>query len=383
MQRELTKILKERRKDVINKAEDAEERLKERLGLYYTLRSLLGAPWTWAWLCGSRGRGKSYAAVEYCLRTRQKYGAENVKIYYLRISDLSVKTLLANHAAKAIEPKLARKYNLNISVKADTIFDHGKPLMEVFALVSAAKKAKGTALFDSDFIDNAPPGIKRKIIIIWDEFQIAEGVEKRTVGNPVEQFRIYIESLLRDQQQTPGNDPAVRIICCANSVSECAGAMAQLCNFIPQKLGRFWLTRKHTVIDNIPNSKAYEEKRKKSIGAAIMDYDNDANYTNELKRDLETLKKKGHRLRTPTALIKFSKKPSEWFIIWDGKIIKRYNNQTISKNKIIAMRRYLDEFYNGDIVKNIIDRYDARGFLFADLVSQAYFAENLKAIKKQ
>lgn len=383
MKKEITKILKEHRKDVINVIEDKEERLKERLGLYYTLRSLLGAPWTWAWLCGSRGRGKSYAAVEYCLRTRQKYGAENVKIYYLRISDLSTKTLLANHAAKAIEPKLARKYNLSISVKADTIYDHNKPLMEVFALVSAAKKAKGTALFDSDFIDNAPPGVKRKIIIIWDEFQIAEGVEKRTVGNPVEQFRIYIESLLRDQQQTAGNDPAVRIICCANSVSECAGAMAQLCNFIPQKLGRFWLTRKHTVIDNIPNSKAYEEKRKKSIGAAIMDYDNDANYTNELKRDLATLKKKGQKLRSPSALIKFSKKPSDWFILWDSNIIKRYSGQTVGKSKIIAMKRYLDEVFNAEIVKSIIDRYDARAFKYADLVSQAYFAENLKTIKKQ
>ena len=36
--------------------------LDEKLGLYYTLRSAMGINWAnWFWLCGARGRGKSYA----------------------------------------------------------------------------------------------------------------------------------------------------------------------------------------------------------------------------------------------------------------------------------------------------------------------------------
>lgn len=377
------------RKIIKDMRENKEEALKDKLGLYYTLHSALGAPWTWIWMIGARGRGKSYQAMDVPLGYRKKLGADNVKIYWLRLSESSAKTLLANKGAKAIEPKLIRKYKLTISVRNNIIYDNGKPLLEVGSLVSSAKVAKGSALFDSDFIDNAPINpktgkkIKRKIFIILDEFMIAEGVEKKPIGSPVDQFKIWIESLLRDQEQTKGNDPAVRILCCANNVSECSGFMAQLLNFIPTKPGRYWLTRKHTLVDNIINSEAYIEKRKRSIGADILDIDNDSNYTNIIQRDLETLIPKTRRLKKVTRLIKFSKDKSTWFCVWDGNIIKRYKNQTVSKTIIIPMRRYLDEFYNADTVKSVIDMYDARAFKYADLVSQAYFADNLKQIKKQ
>ena len=38
---------------------------------------------------------------------------------------------------------------------------------------------------------------------------MAEGVEKKSVGNPVDQFKIYIENILRDQERM--EYPAVRI----------------------------------------------------------------------------------------------------------------------------------------------------------------------------
>ena len=136
------------------------------------------------------------------------------------------------------------------------------------------------------------------------------------------------------------------------------------------------------VIDNIVNSKAYIEKRKKSIGADIMDYDEDSNYTNVVKRDLETLMPKGHRLRKVSALIKFSKKPIDWFCEYDGKIIRRYRNECVARDLVRPMKRYLDENYNADYVNNIISRYDARAFMYADLISQAVFAAKLKEIKK-
>lgn len=205
---------------------------------------------------------------------------------------------------------------------------------------------------------------------------MADGVEKKSVGNPVDQFKIYLENILRDQEQL--DYAPVKIFGCANAVNECSDFLAQLCGFVPEKLGRFVLRRKHMVVDNIPNSEAYLEKRKRSIGADIMDYENDSNYTNVIKRDLETLKPKKQRLRKVTSIIKFSKDPKHWFTCWQGNIIKEYTNQPYRPEQVIAMKRYLDTNYSVDLVNNVIDMYDARSFRYNDLISQARFAAELK-----
>ena len=362
--------------------------LDEKLGLYYTLRSAMGINWAnWFWLCGARGRGKSYAFWDTYLGYCKKYGQENCKCYYFRVSDLSVKAMLNNKATKAIDAKLVRKYNLDISTKGNVIFNHGKPLANLYALVSAAKAGKGIAEYDDEFLGKRPINpktgkpIKRFIFLMIDEFQMAEGMEKKSIGSPVEQFKMYYENILRDQEQLDYR--AVMIFGCANAVSECSDFLAQLCGLIPEKPGRYFLKRKHMVIDNIINSKAYIEKRKRSIGADIMDYEEDSNYTNVVKRDLDTLMPKGRRLRKVTALIKFSKDPKDWFCEYDGKIIRRYRRECVNRNLIQPMKRYLDEAYSADYVKSVIERFDARSYLFADLISQAVFAAKLKEIKNK
>ena len=122
------------------------------------------------------------------------------------------------------------------------------------------------------------------------------------------------------------------------------------------------------------------DKRSRSINANIMDYENDSNYTNIIKRDIELLIPKSQRLVKPTAIIKFSKDPQHWFTLWDGNIIRKYNKQTC--NNVIAMKRYLDAMFDQDLAKSVIERYDARAFMYADLISQATFAAELKQIKK-
>ena len=365
-----------------------EDKKAKQLGLYYTTQSLLGINWwTWAWIIGARGRGKSFSVLDTVLSYQKKYGAENVKCYYFRISDLSVKAMLANKARKAIDALLVRKYNLELTTKSYTLYNRGKPIIDFYALVSAAKAGKGVAEYDPDFLNKRPidpktgKKVKRFIFMIIDEFMMAEGLEKRSVGNPVEQFKIFVENILRDQEQL--DYPAVRIFGCANAVSECSDFLAQLANFIPERPGRFKLKRKHMIVDNIINSEAYLEKRKKSISADILDYNNDSNYTNVVKRDLESLMKKNRKLIRVTWIIKFDKDPSRWFCLWDGKVIKKYNGQRVSKDKILSMKRYLDSNFHPDLVKNIFDMYDARAFLYSDLISQATFTAELKLIKRQ
>lgn len=363
------------------------EKIAKKLGTYYTLQSLMGdQSWTWAWLCGARGRGKSYAVLDTYLNYVKKYGQENCRCYYFRISDLSCKAMLQNKAAKAIDAKLVRKYNLELSTKNNVIYNRGKPLINMYALVSAAKAGKGVAEFDDEFLGKRPINpktgkpIKRFIFCIIDEFQMADGVERKSVGSPVDQFKIYIENILRDQEQLDYR--AVMIFGCANAVSECSDFLAQLAGYIPEKPGRIRLTRKRMVIDNIINSEAYMEKRRKSIGADIQNYDEDANYTNIVKRDLDTLMPKNRRLIKVTSLIKFSKNPQDWFCVYDNKVIRRYRKECLNKNLTIAMKRYLDEMYIPEIAQSIFEKYDARYFLYTDLISQATFASKLKELKK-
>lgn len=373
-EKEYKDLVKDTKQEVKDK-----KTIKRSKQLYYTTQSLMGIEWwTWAWLCGSRGRGKSFAVIDTYLSYVRKYGQENCKCYYFRISDLSVQAMLANKGRKCIDAALVRKYKLDLTTHAQTLFNKGKPLIDFYPLVSAAKKGKGVAEYDAEWL---LANDHRYIFIIIDEFMMADGIEKKSIGNPVEQFKIYIENILRDQERLDRR--AVMIFGCANAVSECSDFLAQLAGFIPEAPGRYKLKRKHMIIDNIPNSEAYLEKRKKSIGADIMDYENDSNYTNVIKRDLETLKPKSQQLRHITSVIKFDKDPKHWFTVWDGNVIKKWNGQTYSKEQVIAMKRYLDALYTPEMAQTVIDRYDVRAWLYNDLISQATFAAELKLIKSK
>ena len=356
----------------------------EKMGLYYTTRSLMGIKWwTYAWLVGARGRGKSFAAMDTILSYVKRYGRENVKVYWMRISDDSVKAMIQNQARKAIDAILVRKYKLKLSTRNYTVYNDGYPLIDFYPLVSAAKKGKGVAEYDPAFLNKRAfkngKRIRRYVFIVLDEFMMAEGVEKKSVGNPVAQFQIYMENILRDQERL--DYPAVRVFGCANTVSECSDFLAQLAGFIPEEPGRFKLKRRHMIVDNIPNTQAYIDKRKKSYTADIMDFENDSNYTNILKRDIALLAK-NVRLNKPSYVIKFSKQPNDWFTLWDDKIIRKWNGQSVKRENVIAMKRYLDEEYRQDMVRQVIEKYDSRFFMYSDLIRQSVFAAKLREIKK-
>ena len=122
-------------------------------------------------------------------------------------------------------------------------------------------------------------------------------------------------------------------------------------------------------------------KRKKSYTSDVFDYENDPNYTNVIKRDLETIMPKTHRLNRVTRVIMFSKSPTDWFSVCDGNIIRLYKKESVKKSNYVAMIRHLDVDFFPEIVKNIFDMYDARAFLYADLISQASFAAKMKLLK--
>lgn len=328
-----------------------------------------------------RGIGKSVISVETAIILKRKYGYDNVKCYYFRLTDLSIKAMLANHAEKAIDPYLIDKYNLEITCKGNTIYDHGKKLIEFYPLVSAGSKGKGVNLYDCNWWKTNK---KRFVVTIWDEFLMAEGIEKKSVGNPVAQYRIYMEAILRDAERITDYN-AVYNFFLANSVSECAPVTGALFNYIPDpnnyKVVK--LTRKHAIFWNVPVTDAYIEKRKKSYNADILDYSRDPNYTNNIKRDLEAIKPKKTRIHKLTSVIKFTKYENAWFCIYDSKYVRVYKNESFKKDKVIPMVRHLDELFSPELVKSVIDRYDAKAFIYCDLMSQALFTSYIKEIKQK
>lgn len=358
---------------------------KANLGLYLTTNhvfSLNNKGITDFIYTAVRGIGKSVISVETAIILKRKYGYENVKCFYFRLTDLSIKSMLANKAEKAIDPYLIAKYDLVITCKGNIIFDRGKPLIEFLPLVSAGSKGKGVNLYDCNFFNYKNTGKKTFIVTIWDEFLMADGIEKKSIGDPVEQYKIYKEAILRDAEVISDYN-AVYNFMLANNVSECANVTGALYNYIPDpnNFKRTFLTRRRAMFWNVPVTESYKEKRKKSYNSNIMNYENDPNYAT-IERDLSLIKPKKIRIRKVTMLIKFHKyDKTKWFCVYDNKYIRQYRGETLNKNLSVPMRRYLDELYNIEIVNNIFERYDTKNFNYIDLISMALFQTQLKLLK--
>lgn len=355
-------------------------RKKAKLGLY------LNTNWLFSYngftdfvLTSVRGIGKTVIGLEIGIQLKKKYGNENVKVYYFRINDNSIKALLKPD--KAVDPYLMHKYDMDITIKTNKVFNRGKLLYEAYPLVSAASIGKGVNLYDCNYFKDCKQGGKKKFIVtIWDEFMQDDGVGKKSIGDPVKQYRIYKEALLRDQEVLDYN--AVYNILLANNVSECANVTGQLYNYIPNpnNYKRVKLKRKRTVFWNVEVTQQYRDKRKKSYNANMMDYNDDPNYA-KVERDLSMIKPKKTQIHKVTQLIMFTKQKSDWFCVYDNKYIRKYKNEQVNKNKIITMRRHNDKPFNPELVTAVFDLYDSMCYSYCDIISMASFQARMRELK--
>lgn len=330
-----------------------------------------------------RGVGKTVIGLETGIILKRKYGYDNVKIYYFRTNDNSIKALLKPD--KAVDPYLIHKYDMHITKKGNKVFNNGKLLYEAYPLVSAALIGKGVNLYDNEWFDMSKMTDekgrlhKRFIVTIWDEFMLDDGVAKKAVGDQTKQYMIYREAIFRDAQRLPYN--AVYNFLLANNVSECANVTGRLYNYIPNpnnyKVVK--LTRKHTIFWNVPITDSYKEKRANSYNAPLIS-DNDPNY-NEVVRDMSMVKKKSTRIYRLTNIIKFSKFKDDWFCVYDNKYIKKYSNEKFKSSKVISMYRNQEELYNIDLAKQVLARSDYRDYMFCDIMSMAAFQAAMKIFK--
>lgn len=349
---------------LIRGVENAKKKRKElyQKKEWYTIRAILGNQWAnWFILAGARERGKTFSVQDYVLNCyfNERSPLYHKPFYWMRLNDIAIKNMTMNNCAKMFEPLLVEKYKMagKWQFKGDTVFFEGKPMCYVYGL-SVAYNNKGAALFNAKDFKGAN--------IIVDEVALEKG--QRRTFDVVYNLKMQIENIVRSERRN------VKVFMMLNNTEECPELMAMF-GFIPMEFGIYKLKRKHCVIDYIPNSEAYEKRRKDALANEIDT--GTGNFTNKIQRDLSLLNKT--RLCKPSYIIKFTKDPNDWFTVWDSKVICPYKKEKVQS---IAMKRYIDEFFDTGRRDQVIELNDVRGYKFKDILTQTLFYKALETIRK-
>lgn len=331
----------------------------ERTNQWYIITSLLGYSWAIFYiLLGAREAGKSYAVMDFFLH---EYFSKGKTFTWLRLKESSTKKLLNNNAMEFIDVSLMAKYNISskdITVKGTSVFYKHKLMAKVLAL-STFYNDKGIALFEDKEMENEMFSYNCAL----DEFQ-KENSEKNTFDITYA-FVNQLENLYRHKTNC-------RIFLIGNTVEECSDILT-LFNFIPESFGRYKLKNKRAVIDYIPPSKKYLERRKGSIANILTP--EASTFTNEQKFDRSKIYK--GRLIRPEFIIEFR---NNKFTVWDGNVIKRYNNEN---KPIIAMIPLLlsNTVFKSELRDEVILMNYEKKFMFRDLLTQKLFDKCIKEVK--
>jgi len=326
---------------------------------WYTVKSILGYWWAIFYiLLGAREAGKSFSVMDFFL---SEYFNKGKEFIWLRLTEASTKKLLNNNAMQFIDIALMNKYGINskdLKTKGNTVFYKNKPMARILAL-STFYSDKGVAHFeDKDFADQM-----FAYNICCDEFQ-RERNEKNTFDITYA-FVNQLENLVRHKTNC-------RIFLIGNTVEECSDILT-LFNFIPEAFGRYKLKKKRCVIDYIPPSKKYLERRKGSI-ASILAPDA-STFTNEQKYDRSKIYK--GRVYKPQFIIQFR---NQSFTVWDKNVILRHNKEN---KPIISMVPLLinNTVFKSELRDEVILMSYEKKFMFRDLLTQKLFDKCIKEIK--
>lgn len=325
---------------------------------WYDIRSLMGNDWAiFYFLLGGREVGKSYAVTNMFVNQWKRYGRP---FYWLRLTETSAKKLLSNKAEKLVDPDLRRKYDLDLKTKGDGVYDHGKLMARVLAL-NTFYNDKGSGLFDKDFLDD--PNMYYNICL--DEMN-REQNEKRSF-DIVYAFANQLENLVRSTKQR------LRVICIGNTLEEASDILCAF-NFLPEDFGRFYLRKRRAIVEYMPLNSKYVARRTGTVADILAG--ESSTFTNKITVDSSRVWKQ--RLHKPDFIIKFTKDPSKWFTLWDGRVVAQYNNE---KCHVIPMRPYLDEVFMAEARDVVIEKFDVRSIYFKDLMTFKRFQKELELLK--
>lgn len=307
---------------------------------FWECNHLFSYPWAHFYIIsGPRGTGKSYNIVEWAIKQKLKK-KENIKIYWFRLSETSIETMLAGNAEKTIDPDLVRKYNLNIKRKLNKLYFENILFAEFNDLATFAKKTKGVQVYDNEY--------KGEYLVILDEFK-RETSEKR-MFDVAKQFTGALESILRKDTKRAkifmiGND--------ANEASEIAAAF----DFIPEKPGLYKVHKKDLLIEWIqPNDYYYISLD--GTFQAVTGLQGDYGHNVLDITDYICNKK---LCKTPKNVIKYRRDKEHWFTLWNDNIVTRYHNE---QAKVLAMRPNVGDFFDPVLREVVKDMFFKEQFLF-------------------
>ena len=273
---------------------------------------------------------------------------------WLRLTEASQKKLLNNNAAQFVDADIARRFDLELTVKGNQVFDHGEPMAKILAL-STFYSDKGVALFDNTY--------DLGYNICCDEFA-REKNEKKTFDINYA-FVNQLENLVRSTKEK------MRIFLIGNTLEEAADILC-LFDFIPEDFGRFKIRKKRALMDYIQPSKRYLSRRKGTVADLLAP--NESTFTNKVNIDTSLVDKR--RIIKPSYKIAFSK--TESYTVWDSKIVASSQNE---KCPTIPMYAYLDFVFSPELRDSVIMTYHNRGFLFHNLITQKKFKKALELVK--
>ena len=337
-----------------------EEEFKKRKFEFYSLRRILGNS-NWAIfyiLLGAREAGKSYAVTQYFVK---KWKEKHIPFIWIRLNEASMKKMLNNNAEKLVDPDIYRKYELDLKVKGNIVFDHGEKMCSIYALSTFAND-KGVATFDKDFLKD----VNMCYHICLDEFQLEK--TQRSQGDIAYQFVQQCENLLRSTKEN------IKFFLVGNTLEE-ASDLLKLFNYIPEKFGIYKVKKKRAVIDYMEPTDAYIKRRKGSVADLLMG--DVSNFSNKIDFD-RTLIYKG-KLKRPTSIICFGKESNKKFTVWDGKVIAEFNKEKVRTQ--ISMRPYLDLVFSSDARDTIIQGFDQRIYKFKNLITHKKFQSEIEQLK--
>ena len=308
---------------------------------WYAIRHMLSyANWALFYiLLGGREAGKSYSVTDFFCR---QYKNKGIPFVWMRLTEKAAGKLLQNNAEKLIDPDLRRKYQLDLVTSGNNVYEvtrrsqpnkNGKTkilekklMARVFAL-STFYNDKGS-IFDKDFLND----LTMRYNIAIDEFQ-REKNEKNTF-DILYALTNQLENLVRSTKDR------TKIFFLGNTLEEASELLCAF-NFIPEEFGIYKLKKKRCVIEYIEPSESYLNRRKGTIADILMP--TASTFTNKIDADTTVIDRSV--LTKPVRVIKFSKDKNDWFTVWDGNIIAKYNKEN---KPAVSMRRYIDEKFDSE-----------------------------------
>lgn len=322
---------------------------------YYRLRSILGND---SWACfyillGGRMVGKSFSVMDLFLND---WKTKKLPFTWLRLKESSTKKLLANNAADLIDPIMRDRYDLELTVKGNVVYDHGEQMCRILAL-STFYNDKGIGTFNPR----------------WERYNVA--LDEMNKEKNEKSFGDIVYAFVNQMENNFRNTPPEKLRCflIGNTLEE-AGDLLVAFDFIPEKFGRYYLRKKHAVIDYIPNGKKYRESRKDSVAEILTP--NASTFTNEIKVNTELLRQQ--RLVKPLYQIWFSDNDDEKFTVWDDGVIAQAHGEKV---RVVPMRPHLDKVFIKDKRDAVVKVYHNRGFGYTNLITQKKFKKYMELLK--